>query len=244
MWSEVVMYSGWWVCQHVHVLFCAPGGRELCAPPAGGGAHRLPEERPGCPGARGPQHHGNHRQQAGSPHHGRNPQDLWCRLWVHFEHDQQGLSASLITPATRGNGTAVKLQSLTPRYFPRQDFEEFPEHRTHFFYLLQAATSQCFPAFLSIAPAQFKLILDSIIWAFKHTMRNVADTGLKWQQLIMSDREFTQIEKPRRVSEFKNCPGMITKSAPYWIWVDRGIRYDVFCKAALTNVFIPNIEEK
>lgn len=59
-----------------------------------------------------------------------------------------------------------------------QDFEEFPEHRTHFFYLLQAATSQCFTAFLSIAPAQFKLILDSIIWAFKHTMRNVADTGL------------------------------------------------------------------
>lgn len=60
-----------------------------------------------------------------------------------------------------------------------QDFEEFPEHRTHFFYLLQAATSQCFTAFLSIAPAQFKLVLDSIIWAFKHTMRNVADTGLK-----------------------------------------------------------------
>ncbi|TKS68708.1 Exportin-1 [Collichthys lucidus] len=42
-----------------------------------------------------------------------------------------------------------------------------------------SATSQCFPAFLSIAPAQFKLILDSIIWAFKHTMRNVADTGLQ-----------------------------------------------------------------
>lgn len=64
-----------------------------------------------------------------------------------------------------------------------QDFEEFPEHRTHFFYLLQAATSQCFAAFLSIAPAQFKLILDSIIWAFKHTMRNVADTGLKRRSL-------------------------------------------------------------
>lgn len=33
-------------------------------------------------------------------------------------------------------------------------------------------------AFLNIPPAQFKLVLDSIIWAFKHTMRNVADTGL------------------------------------------------------------------
>lgn len=37
--------------------------------------------------------------------------------------------------------------------------------------------SHCFPAFLAIPPAQFKLVLDSIIWAFKHTMRNVADTG-------------------------------------------------------------------
>jgi len=39
--------------------------------------------------------------------------------------------------------------------------------------------AHCFPAFLSIPPAQFKLVLDSIIWAFKHTMRNVADTGLQ-----------------------------------------------------------------
>ncbi|XP_014669844.1 PREDICTED: exportin-1-like isoform X2 [Priapulus caudatus] len=60
-----------------------------------------------------------------------------------------------------------------------KDFEEFPEHRTNFFLLLQAVNSHCFPAFLSISPVQFKLVLDSIIWAFKHTMRNVADIGLQ-----------------------------------------------------------------
>jgi len=59
-----------------------------------------------------------------------------------------------------------------------KDFEEHPEHRTNFFTLLQAVNAHCFPAFLSIPPEQFKLVLDSIIWAFKHTMRNVADTGL------------------------------------------------------------------
>ena len=59
-----------------------------------------------------------------------------------------------------------------------KDFEEFPEHRTNFFLLLQAVNLYCFAAFLTIPPAQFKLVLDSIIWAFKHTMRNVADTGL------------------------------------------------------------------
>ncbi|XP_032830122.1 exportin-1-like isoform X2 [Petromyzon marinus] len=59
-----------------------------------------------------------------------------------------------------------------------KDFEEHPEHRTNFFLLLQAVNTHCFPAFLAIPPAQFKLLLDATIWAFKHTMRNVADTGL------------------------------------------------------------------
>ncbi|CAF90685.1 unnamed protein product, partial [Tetraodon nigroviridis] len=93
----------------------------------------------------------------------------------------------LSTMATIVNKLGVHITGEIPKIFDavfectlsmiNKDFEEFPEHRTHFFYLLQAATSQCFAAFLSIAPAQFKLILDSIIWAFKHTMRNVADTG-------------------------------------------------------------------
>lgn len=60
-----------------------------------------------------------------------------------------------------------------------KDFEDYPDHRTNFFLLLQAVNNFCFPAFLNIPPAQFKLVLDSIIWAFKHTMRNVADTGLQ-----------------------------------------------------------------
>lgn len=59
-----------------------------------------------------------------------------------------------------------------------KDFEVHPEHRTNFFTLLQAVNLHCFSAFLAIPPQQFKLVLDSIIWAFKHTMRNVADTGL------------------------------------------------------------------
>ena len=59
-----------------------------------------------------------------------------------------------------------------------QDFEEFPEHRTNFFLMLQSVNHHCFASVLSIPAPQFKLVLDSIIWAFKHTMRNVADTGL------------------------------------------------------------------
>lgn len=59
-----------------------------------------------------------------------------------------------------------------------KNFEDYPQHRTHFYELLEAVNAHCFKAFLSIPPAQFKLVFDSIVWAFKHTMRNVADTGL------------------------------------------------------------------
>lgn len=59
-----------------------------------------------------------------------------------------------------------------------KNFEDYPQHRTNFYELLQAVNMYCFKAFLSIPPEQFKLVFDSIVWAFKHTMRNVADTGL------------------------------------------------------------------
>uniref|UniRef100_A0A3B5A0A9 Exportin-1 n=1 Tax=Stegastes partitus TaxID=144197 RepID=A0A3B5A0A9_9TELE len=95
----------------------------------------------------------------------------------------------LSTMATIVNKLGAHITSEIPQIFDavfectlnmiNKNFEEYPEHRTHFFYLLQAVNSHCFPAFLTIPPAQFKLVLDSIIWAFKHTMRNVADTGLQ-----------------------------------------------------------------
>jgi exportin-1 len=59
-----------------------------------------------------------------------------------------------------------------------QDFSEYPEHRVGFFKLLRAINLNCFPALLDFPPPQFKLFMDSIIWAIKHTMRDIADTGL------------------------------------------------------------------
>jgi len=59
-----------------------------------------------------------------------------------------------------------------------KDLEEFPEHRTNFFRLLQTLMQYCFPVFMGIPAEQFKLIVDSVIWAFKHSMRNVAEIGL------------------------------------------------------------------
>ncbi|KAF8911158.1 CRM1 C terminal-domain-containing protein [Gymnopilus junonius] len=59
-----------------------------------------------------------------------------------------------------------------------QDFSEYPEHRVGFFKLLRTINLNCFPALLSLPPQNFKLFMDSIIWAIKHTMRDIADIGL------------------------------------------------------------------
>lgn len=42
-------------------------------------------------------------------------------------------------------------------------------------------------ALLELAPAQFKLFIDSVVWGFKHTMRDIADISLKTcEQLIIN----------------------------------------------------------
>ncbi|KAJ3102309.1 Karyopherin transporter [Phlyctochytrium planicorne] len=59
-----------------------------------------------------------------------------------------------------------------------KDFESVPEHRLGFFKLIHAVNSSCFPALLKLPPPQFKLFLDSTVWGFKHTMRDISDLGL------------------------------------------------------------------
>lgn len=58
------------------------------------------------------------------------------------------------------------------------DFSEFPEHRVGFFRLLRAINVKCFPALLGLSQEQFRLTMDSIMWAIKHTMRDISEVGL------------------------------------------------------------------
>ncbi|KAF9351073.1 Karyopherin transporter [Mortierella sp. AD094] len=59
-----------------------------------------------------------------------------------------------------------------------KDFAEYPDHRVGFFKLVRAINLSCFPALMKLPAAQLRLIMDSVVWAFKHTMRDIADTGL------------------------------------------------------------------
>ena len=51
-------------------------------------------------------------------------------------------------------------------------------HRAAFFRLLRAINLNCFDALLKIPAPQFKLVMDSVVWATKHTMRDIGDLGL------------------------------------------------------------------
>lgn len=59
-----------------------------------------------------------------------------------------------------------------------KDFSEYPEHRVEFFKLLRTINLRCFPALLRLDGRQFKLVIDSCMWASKHDNREVEGAGL------------------------------------------------------------------
>ncbi|KAG0256031.1 Karyopherin transporter [Mortierella polycephala] len=59
-----------------------------------------------------------------------------------------------------------------------KDFAEYPDHRVGFFKLVRSISQCCFPALMKLPAAQLRLVMDSVVWAFKHTMRDIADAGL------------------------------------------------------------------
>ena len=47
--------------------------------------------------------------------------------------------------------------------------QDYPEHRLQFFNLLRSITNACFGTLFTMSPGQLKLVIDSIVWAFRHT---------------------------------------------------------------------------
>jgi exportin-1 len=59
------------------------------------------------------------------------------------------------------------------------NFEDHPEIRLEFYGFLKEVTTHCFPALKAMGPDSFKVVVHSIIWAFKHQMRNISEIGLE-----------------------------------------------------------------
>ena len=73
---------------------------------------------------------------------------------------------------------------------------DFPDHRIQFFGFLRAVNKHCFRALLDMSPDNFKLIIDSIVWAFRHTMRGVAKTGLQLLVEMLDNVEQAGVADP------------------------------------------------
>lgn len=67
----------------------------------------------------------------------------------------------------------------------RNNFQDFPDARINFFLLLRSINQHNFGSLFALdknpaaAEAEFRIIINAIVWAFKHTERNVAETGLQ-----------------------------------------------------------------
>jgi len=59
------------------------------------------------------------------------------------------------------------------------NMQDHPEHRVGFFNFLRQAIEHGFYGLFNIPPLQQKLVVDSIVWAFKHTERNISEMGLE-----------------------------------------------------------------
>jgi exportin-1 len=57
-----------------------------------------------------------------------------------------------------------------------KNFEDFPEHRIRFFEFVRAINLYCFPALFNIPPEHQRLVVHAVVWAMKHTERNISDT--------------------------------------------------------------------
>eukprot|EP00954_Amorphochlora_amoebiformis_P013838 1085977-Amorphochlora_amoeboformis.AAC.1 len=60
----------------------------------------------------------------------------------------------------------------------KSNFQEYPDVRRNFFDMIRAINLKCFPSLLALQPAQFKLVMDSIIWSINHLDKTIMEIGL------------------------------------------------------------------
>mmetsp|Transcript_14742 Transcript_14742/g.44368 ORF Transcript_14742/g.44368 Transcript_14742/m.44368 type:complete len:1072 (-) Transcript_14742:108-3323(-) len=68
-----------------------------------------------------------------------------------------------------------------------KNFEDHPDLRVRFYKFLRAVNKNCFGALAALPDSQAKLVIDAILWAMKHTDRNISEMGLETLQELLSN---------------------------------------------------------
>lgn len=83
-----------------------------------------------------------------------------------------------------------------------RDFIEYPEHRIAFYKFINTIVEHAFLALLQIPATQFKLIVDSIVWGFKHTSRDIAELALTACFTFLLNIHKFSVQKPEIQNQF------------------------------------------
>jgi len=67
------------------------------------------------------------------------------------------------------------------------DFNSNIDHRVNLFKLILTITENCFQALFNIPAEQFKTVIDCIVWAIKHDLPSIFDSGLEALNLILKN---------------------------------------------------------
>jgi len=67
------------------------------------------------------------------------------------------------------------------------DFNSNIEHRVNLFKFILAIANNCFQALFNIPPDQFKTVIDCIVWAIKHELPSIFDSGLEALYIILKN---------------------------------------------------------
>lgn len=60
----------------------------------------------------------------------------------------------------------------------RSETALFPEHRVNFFQMVDSATRSCFEVVINLPEKVLSMIIQSLLWALQHTIRQVAEIGI------------------------------------------------------------------
>lgn len=82
------------------------------------------------------------------------------------------MSVSSIIPDIMASTFTCTLEMIN------KNFEDHPDIRIAFYHLLEAIVSNCIESVKKLQPEVFSLLFNSLLWASKHTIRDVSDVGL------------------------------------------------------------------
>ncbi|MDP2437028.1 MAG: hypothetical protein Q8P67_14875, partial [archaeon] len=115
----------------------------------------------------------------------------------------------------------------------KKNFQDYPDHRVFFFTLLRAIFSHCFRSLFNIPKTYFKMIVDSIVWATRHTLRPVSETGL----LLMQDL-WRNMAKSGAASAFFSSFYIKLFSEVFYVLTDRSHKFGFALQSSILKDMI------